>query len=54
MDCNCFNSLRDNKIVPPAGIRAIWEEYKLPICISGFAITGVILYGKFGGKKGKN
>ena len=55
--CNCPHSsgrISDKSGSPPEGIVAIWEEFKLPICISGAAIMGVVLYGKFGDKKVKN
>ena len=39
---------------PPSGVRAIWEEYKVPISISGLSIIGVLLYGRFGGRVSKN
>jgi len=53
MSCNCDNSLSENT-APPQGIRAIWEEYKIPICISGGAVLAVVLYGKFWKSKNKN
>ena len=60
MSCKCENNLNDTEtinnnkvVVPPEGIKAVWEEFKIPICISGIAISGMILYGKFGNKKKK-
>ena len=50
MNCNCKNGLSEGN---PEGIRAIWEEYKIPISISGAVIGGVVLYSKFGNKKQK-
>jgi len=36
------------------GIKSFFEEYKFPICVSGVAICGVLLYKKFSKKKSKN
>ena len=49
MSCNCRSNLKDNGL-KPAGIKAIWSEYKIPISVSGLAICGVILYNKIGNK----
>ena len=60
MSCKCANNLNDTEainnnkvVVPPKGIKAVWEEFKIPICVSGIAISGMILYEKFGNKKKK-
>jgi hypothetical protein len=50
MSCNCENNLSEN-VNKPEGMKAILSEYKVPICVSGVAIGGVLLYNKFGRKK---
>jgi len=47
MSCNCNNNLSEK----PEGVKAIFEEYKVPICVGGAAIAGVLLYKKFSKKK---
>jgi hypothetical protein len=47
VSCSCKNSLNDNDIKPAEGIRAIWSEFKFPICVSGAVIFGMLIYGKF-------
>jgi hypothetical protein len=44
---NCRNNLSENT-TPPEGIKAIWEQYKIPISVSTVAVLAMILYGKFG------
>jgi hypothetical protein len=43
---NCNNLSENSK--PPEGMRAIWEEHKIPINVSTVAVLAIILYGKFG------
>jgi len=52
MCCNCNNNLSEG-VLKPDGVRAFLEEYKVPICVSGVAIGGVVLYKKFSKKKKK-
>ena len=52
MSCNCNNNLSE-KTAPPTGAKAVWEEYKIPICLGGAAIGGVLLYSKLGKKQKK-
>jgi len=40
MSCNCNNNLSE-KTTPPTGAKAVWEEYKIPICLGGAAIVFV-------------
>jgi hypothetical protein len=44
---NCINKLNDDAR-PPEGIKAIWEQYKIPISVSVGAILTMLIYGKFG------
>jgi len=49
MNCSCNNNLSEK----PEGIKAIFEEYKVPICVGGVVICSVFLYRKFGNNKRK-
>ena len=44
---NSINKLNDDAR-PPEGLRAVWEQYKIPITVSVGAILTMVLYGKFG------
>ena len=53
MSCNCVNNLSE-KVEVPTGMKALWLEHKVPICVSGAVILGAIGYGVFLRKKDKN
>ena len=52
-NCPHCSGLRLSDDAPPEGLGAIWEEYKVPICVSGVAISSALLYRKFGNKSKK-
>ena len=52
MSCNCNQHLAEMP-PPPTGIKAIWSEHQVPICITGAVILGTIGYGVYKKKSKK-